>query len=93
MKSGRYTSNKSGLFGCLGMLFSGGSGCLSVIVFNLAFGGLTFQYVLWSIIGRDVPWYWDVIMGMLLAEITVPLWIVCLFLNHVVGIPVPYHQM
>jgi hypothetical protein len=72
----------------------GGCGCWTfALVFNLAFGGLTFQYVLWSFIGRDVPWYWDVIMGLFLGEFTVPLWIICLFLNHVVGVHVPYHPM
>lgn len=77
---------------------SAGCGCFSItglvmVILNLAFGGLTFQYVLWSIIGRDVPWYWDIIMGLFLGEITIPAWIICLFLNHVVGVHLPYHQM
>jgi hypothetical protein len=77
----RRRSGNSGLGGC---------GCyILVILFNLAVGGLTFQYSLSSIFGKDVAWWVDVIAGAILAEITVPVAILC-WIARLCGVEVPF---
>jgi hypothetical protein len=34
-----------------------------IIAFNLLVGGLLFQYVLYSILGKDIHWIGDVLIG------------------------------
>ena len=59
-----------------------GCGCmLLALLFNLALGGFSFDYCLWFVFGKDIPWYADAVCGIFLAEITVPGMIVCWILN------------
>jgi hypothetical protein len=51
--------------------------CLGVLAFNLIGGGWCFDYALWAITGRDVPWYTDLIAGALLGQFVAPIAIVC----------------
>jgi hypothetical protein len=56
---------------------SGSCGCmLFAFIFNLALGGVSFAYCLFNIFGKTVPIFADVIAGLFLGEITVPLAIV-----------------
>lgn len=59
-----------------------GCGCLiTVLLFNFILGGVSFDYCLWYIFDKNIPWIADVVCGVILAEITVPLMIVCWILN------------
>lgn len=65
-----------------------GCGCiLFVIFFNLLVGAVSFQYVLLATIGKDVPWYADVIVGLFLGEVAVPAAILCWFLSFFLQTP------
>lgn len=55
------------------------NGCgiiLLMLLFNLALGGFAFDYDLWHLFGKDVPWIVDVICGVFLGEFVVPVMIV-----------------
>jgi hypothetical protein len=66
-----------------------GSACaclaLFVVVFNLTLGALCFQYSLWAICGKDIPWYADAACGLIGGEVVVPLafvlWVLSFFLK------------
>ena len=61
---------------------SSGCGCMiAFLIFNLALGGVSFDYCLWFIFGKNIPWLGDVICGFILAEITVPLMVICWLLK------------
>jgi hypothetical protein len=60
-----------------------GCGCLIlVLIFNLTIGAVAFDYTLWCLLAKDVPWWADMICGAVTAEIIVPAavicWILCL---------------
>jgi len=78
----------------LGMARSDGSsgvcGCLiAILVFNLAFGGWLFDYSLYSITGKDIPWYGDMVCGLFLGEIALPAAIIC-WVMRMCGVDVPF---
>ena len=53
-----------------------GSGCgclITVLLFNLILGGVSFDYCLWYIFDKNIPWVADIVCGFILAELTVPL--------------------
>jgi len=78
--------NRNNGLGILG----GGCGCyLTVIVINLTFGAWCFSYSLNSFFGKDAPWYLDVVGGLFLGELTIPLAVVCFILNSI-GVHTPY---
>jgi hypothetical protein len=60
-------------------------GCLLILLFNVTIGGLCFQYSLWAICGKDIPWYADVLCGLVGGEVVVPLafvlWVLSFFLK------------
>jgi hypothetical protein len=67
-------------------------GCLIfllILSFNLVVGGLSFQYCLSAVFGKDVPWYADMIAGLFLAEFTVPGAIFC-YVVRLCGVPAPF---
>lgn len=71
---------------------NGPGGCIRLLIilpFNLIIGGLTFQYCLWAIFGKDVPWYLDALAGLFLAEFTCPLAIFCAIVK-LCGIAAPF---
>lgn len=63
----------------------GGCGC-TILLFNLLLGGWSVDYCLNAILGKNIPWYGDVIIGLFTAEVSVPLaivlWILSLFGIH-----------
>lgn len=59
----------------------GGCGC-AIILFNLLVGGWSVNYCLYAFLGKDVPWYIDVLIGLFVAEISVPTAIVLWILSH-----------
>lgn len=65
------------------------TGCLGILVFNLALGSFAFQYSLWSIFAKDVPWYADMIAGLFLGEFVVPLAVLC-WIVRLCGVEVPF---
>jgi hypothetical protein len=60
-----------------------------MFLFNLFVGGWSFDYCLFSIFGKDIPFVLDMICGVFTAEVTVPLSIVC-FILRLCGIHVPF---
>lgn len=66
-------------------------GLIVFILFYLLLGGLSFDYCLWSIFGKNIPWYADVICGIFTAEVTIPGMIVC-FILRMFGIEAPFIQ-
>ncbi len=66
------------------------SGCVVIIfLFNLLLGGWSFDYCLWSIFGKDVPFYMDMLCGLFVGQFTIPLAVVCLLLR-CCGVEVPF---
>ena len=67
-------------------------GCILLIVLlaiNLSIGGLCFDYALYSILGKDIPFYGDAIAGLFLGEIAIPLALVC-WIVRLCGVPAPF---
>jgi hypothetical protein len=74
----------------MGKALGGGCSCLlMILIFNLAFGGITFDYVMFSLLGKDVPWYADMFAGTILGEFTVPIAVIC-WIIRLCGVPVPF---
>lgn len=69
-----------------------GIGCgfiIFLLLINATLGGLCFQYVLWSIFAKDIPWYGDAVAGLFGGQFTIPLTIVC-WVVRLCGVSVPF---
>lgn len=64
-------------------------GCLILLAFNLTVGALCFDYVLFTVFGKDVPWYADMAAGLLLGQFALPAAIIC-WVVRLCGVPVPF---
>jgi hypothetical protein len=65
-------------------------GCWTIVMLiNALIGGWSFDYCLYSILGKDIPWFGDMICGLFLGEVTVPLAIVC-WVMRLCGVEVPF---
>ena len=65
-------------------------GCIAVFfVFNLLFGGFLFDYCLYSILGKNIHWLGDMLCGLVLGEVCLPLAIVC-FILRLFGVEAPF---
>ena len=51
--------------------------------------GFCFDYSLWSIAGKDIPWYADVIAGVVTNAVVFATAIICWILR-LCGVPVPF---
>lgn len=81
----KYKSNASDSAGCA---VSGG--CFLVfLVFNLCFGAWSVNYCLDSFLGKTVDFWIAMVTGLILAEITVPLAVIC-WLLRLAGLDVPF---
>lgn len=49
-----------------------------------------FEYSLWSVFGKDVPWYLDVLGGVALNGVNVPLAIGCA-IARACGVEIPFY--
>ena len=67
-----------------------GCGC-GVLAFNVAFGGWLFDYCLWNIIGKNVPWYADLIAGLFCGQFALPCAVVVWILK-LCGVDTPFVQ-
>ena len=66
-----------------------GCGCvITLMLFNVVFGGFSFDYCLWNLLEKNVPWFADILCGLLLAEITVPAMVV-IYILKMCGIEFP----
>lgn len=64
-------------------------GCwVSLLILQLAVGAFTFNYCLQNILGKDVPWYVDIVAGLFLAEFTLPL-AVLIWVLKLAGVEMP----
>ena len=71
---------REGLFGC---------GCMiSILVANLSLGAFATDYSLWYILGKNIPWYGDMLIGLVAGEITMPLMFIC-FILRTCGVDAP----
>jgi hypothetical protein len=68
---------------------SGCGGCLVVILFNFLFGGFLSDYCLWSIIGVNIHWFGDILIGLVAGEVLLPIAIVC-FILRLFGVQAPF---
>jgi len=60
----------------------GGCGCwIAVFVFNLLFGGWSVNFLL-SLLDKNIPFFWDIVIGLFTAEVTVPIAVVTWILRH-----------
>lgn len=51
------------------------------LIFNLTLGGVSFAYVLDFVFAKHIPWYADVLGGLVLGQFTVPGMIICWILK------------
>lgn len=51
-----------------------------------------FEYSLWSITGKDVPWYWDLAGGLALNGGNLPIAILCCICR-ACGIEAPFYEI
>ena len=60
-----------------------GCGCLiAAVIFNLALGGWSVDYLLQLFAGKDIPFWADAIIGLIVGEVSIPLAIVCALLHY-----------
>lgn len=64
---------------------------LAVLAFFGWIGAKLFEYSLWAIFGKDVPWYLDVCGGLVLNGMSVPL-AVCCAIARASGVEVPFYS-
>lgn len=63
-------------------------GCWTIIlILNLLIGGFCTDYVLFSVLGKNIPWWADCLIGLFLGEFTIPAAIVCWILGWFLSFP------
>ena len=62
---------------------------LFLLAFNLTLGGLCFDYSLFSLFGKDIPWYGDMVAGLFLGQFAGPIAIIC-WVVRLCGIDAPF---
>ena len=59
-----------------------GIGCFfGFMLFNAILGGVSVDYCLWWIAGKNIPFFADMIIGFFVAEISIPLMVVLWLLS------------
>jgi len=66
-----------------------GSGILTLLAFvgYFVISGITFDWCLWSLFAKDIPSWADVLCGIFLGEITIPLGIVLWIISFFIQVP------
>lgn len=64
-------------------------GCALLLAFNLTIGTLCFDYALFSVFGKEIPWYADMIAGAFLGQFALPVAVIC-WIVRLCGVPVPF---
>jgi hypothetical protein len=65
-------------------------GCfVMILILNVTIGGLCFAYSLFSILGKEIPWYADAICGLFLGQFAIPCALVCWILR-LCGVEAPF---
>lgn len=62
---------------------------LLVLLFNLTLGGCLFDYALYSVVGKDVPWFADAVAGLFLGQFALPAAVIC-WIVRLCGVDVPF---
>ena len=71
-------------------MFGGCLGCFVVVlVMNLTVGGVCCDFALWYCFGVNIPWWGDVLCGLVGGELFVPAAIIAIIL-HGCGVPIPF---
>lgn len=63
---------------------------LFLLALALTIAAWLFEYSLYSITGRDVPWYLDLLGGCVLNGLNFPLAAIC-FILRMAGVTVPFY--
>lgn len=66
----------------------GGCGRFGVLFINITLGALCFDYCLYSLTGKDIPWYGDILCGLFFGEIAIPFALLCLILRMFLDVPI-----
>lgn len=70
-----------------------GTGCcgcfLFIMLINLTIGAVAFDYALYSLWGKEIPWYGDMACGAIMGEVAVPVALVCLIMR-LCGVQSPF---
>ena len=69
-------------------------GCGGIIAFFVTIWFIVakmFEYSLWSIFGKDVPWYLDLLGGLVLNGLNFPVFVLCL-IGRAMGFEVPFFE-
>jgi hypothetical protein len=65
-------------------------GCfMFIIAVNLCIGGFCFDYCLFAIFGKDIPWYADMVAGLFLGELAIPATVIC-WIVQLCGMAAPF---
>jgi hypothetical protein len=62
-----------------------------VIVLTLTLASKLFEYNLWCIFGKDIPWYGDLVGGILTNCVAIPVAIFC-WIAQMCNVAVPFIQ-
>ena len=62
-------------------------GCGLLLAWNMTVGAACFDYCLWQLAHKDVPWFADVLCGLFIGQFTTPLAVV-LFIIKCCGVDV-----
>lgn len=66
---------------CEGTAGAGIGGCLISTIINITIGAWCSSYCLFFIFNKIVPWYVNVVIGLIAGDITIPLAIILLVLS------------
>ncbi len=75
-----YSSDRNIVGGCLGA-------ALVLLLFNLLLGGFCFDFSLWALFGKDIPWYADLLCGLFLGQFVIPIAFIAWILSFFIAIP------
>jgi len=51
-----------------------------------------FDYCLWNVFGKDIPWYLDILCGIVLGEFIIPATVV-VFILKIAGLAIPFFTL
>ena len=60
----------------------------SVVAFTLFLAAKMFEFSFWFVFGKDIPWYLDLLGGVVLNAVNLPLWVVT-YISYSVGVQAP----
>ena len=71
------------------------TGCMLLTVYGVVMSvwcwlaALMFDYVLWSVAGKDIPWYVDLVAGFIASPVMLPGTVICWVMT-LCGVQTPF---